>query len=224
MTDAASDPLRLLSAAYGEMSDVLADLDDAEATRPSGCAGWAVLDLAQHLVSDVRRGLVALSTPSEAPADTDAVGYWRTWRPTRDRDADGVWRTRVSASVSGGIGAVAAAYAETAAAVVVAASGRDLTTHVRTQGHVLTAADLLSTLVVETAVHHLDVAVDLDRPPPAAGPLVEVRRVLTGLLGHPLPSAWDGVTAARRGTGRAPLDDEDRAALGDLAGRFPLFG
>lgn len=66
--------------------------------------------------------------------------------------------------------------------------------------------------------HHLDLVVGLDRPPPAAGPLAEVRRVLTGLLGHFLPSAWDDATAARRSTGRAPLDDDDRAALGGLAG------
>lgn len=27
-----------------------------------------------------------------------------------------------------------------------------------------------------------------------------------------------------KGTGRRPLDTTDRAALGDAAGRFPLFG
>jgi hypothetical protein len=38
-----------------------------------------------------------------------------------------------------------------------------------------------------------------------------------------LPDHWDDATAARRATGREPLDDTDRNALGDLAGRLPLL-
>jgi hypothetical protein len=75
-----------------------------------------------------------------------------------------------------------------------------------------------------TAVHHLDLVVRLDRPGPAAEPLAEVRRVLAGLLGAPLPTSWDDVTAARRSTGREELTAEDRAALGSRAAAFPLFG
>jgi hypothetical protein len=48
--------------------------------------------------------------------------------------------------------------------------------------------------------------------------------VLEALLGVPLPAGWDDATAARRGTGREPLTDADRAALGQAAARFPLFG
>lgn len=120
--------------------------------------------------------------------------------------------------------ALATAYAETASAVLVAASRLDPAARVRTQGRVLTVADLLSSLVVETAVHHLDLVLELDRPGPAVGPLGEVRRVLVGLLGRPLPSGWDDATAARRCTGRSPLTDADRRALGPDADRFPLLG
>ena len=94
----------------------------------------------------------------------------------------------------------------------------------RTQGRVLTVADLLSTLTVEAAVHHLDLVLRLDRPGPAAGPLAEVRRVLEGLLGRAAAGGWDDATAARRGTGREPLTAEDRAELGAAADAFPLFG
>ena len=83
---------------------------------------------------------------------------------------------------------------------------------------------LLSTLTVEAAVHHLDLVVRLDRPGPAAAPLAEVRRVLEGLLGRSLPPGWDDATAARRGTGREPLTEADRAELGSAAEAFPLFG
>lgn len=219
-----TDRLALLRTAYGDVSALLGGLTGAEGVRPTGCAGWAVLDLAQHLVSDARRGLVALATPADGPADTDAVSYWGQWQQTGGQAADDLWRTRVVASAAGGIEVLAATYAETSAAVLVAAARLDPASTVRTQGHVLAVADLLSTLVTEAAVHHLDLVVELDRPGPGPGPLAEVRRVLEGLLGGPLPAGWDDATAARRGTGREDLTGADRAGLGVAADRFPLFG
>ena len=124
----------------------------------------------------------------------------------------------------GGLTGIAGRYAGTSAAVVVTAGRVGPADLVRTQGRVLSVDDLLSTLVVEAAVHHLDLVVRLDRPGPAAGPLAEVRRVLEGLLAAPLPSDWDDVTAARRGTGREPLTAADRGELGTSADAFPLFG
>ena len=217
------DALDLLRTAYGDLAALLRVLADDEAVQPTGCAGWAVLDLAQHLVFDVRRGLVATATPADGPADCDAVQYWRDWSQSGGQAADDQWRTRVSASVAGGIAAVAAAYAETSAAALVSAARIGGTDLVRTQGRVLTCEDLLSTLVVESAVHHLDLVCSLERPGPAGGPLAEVRRVLAGVLGTDLPVDWDDATAARRGTGRETLTAADRAALGGLAARFPLF-
>ena len=216
--------LPLLRTAYGDLARLLDTLTPAEQWLPTGCAGWTPVDLGWHMLADARRGLVALSTPTEGAASTDAVGYWRSWQPTAEDDDHDLWATRVSASVTGGLAAIREPYAETTAAVLVSADrvpGSDL---VSTQGHVLTVADLLSTLTVEAAVHHLDLVAHLDRPGPAAGPLAEVRRVLEALLGQALPSDWDDVTAARRGTGREPLTEADRAVLGGAAGRFPLFG
>ena len=218
-----SDPRALLHGAYGDLAALLLDLGEDEAVRPTGCAGWAVLDLAQHLVFDARRGLVASATPADGPADTDAVRYWADWAQSPDEAADDLWRTRVSASVAGGIAALAEAYAQTSSAVLVSAARLRPDELVRTQGHVLAVADLLSSLVVEAAVHHLDLVRDLERPGPGAPALAEVRRVLTGVLGSALPDGWDDATAARRGTGRESLTAQDRAALGAQAARFPLF-
>jgi hypothetical protein len=108
--------------------------------------------------------------------------------------------------------------------VLVAADRVGPTDLVRTQGAVLSVADMLSTLTVEAAVHHLDLVLHLERPGPSPAPLAEVRRVLDGLLGEPLPAGWDDATAARRGTGREALAESDRTVLGPLADRFPLFG
>jgi hypothetical protein len=219
-----TDQLTLLSTAYGELSEVLSSLRTEEGWEPTGCAGWSPVDLGFHLLSDARRALVALHTPAAGPPDTDAVGYWRRWRPPEPGDEDELWSTRIAASVHGGLPGISARYAEASAAVVVAAGRVAPTDLVQTQGSVLTVADLLSTLVVEAAVHHLDLVVRLDRPGPSPGPLAEVRRVLEGLLGGPLPAGWDDVTAARRGTGREPLAPDDVDALGPAARRIPLFG
>ena len=216
--------LLLLRTAYGELSGLLGALTDEETWQPTGCAGWTPVDLGFHLLSDARRALVALNTPAAAPADTSAVDYWTAWRPPEPGDEQELWSTRIAASVHGGLDGISRRYAETSEAVLVAASRVDPADLVGTQGRVLSVADLLSTLTVEAAVHHLDLVVRLDRPGPAAGPLAEVRRVLEGLLGGPLPARWDDVTAALRGTGRAPLTQDDRADLGLDAERFPLFG
>jgi hypothetical protein len=218
------DPVSLLRATYGDLSGVLSSLSVEEGWEPTGCAGWTPVDLGFHLLSDARRALVALNTPADGPADTTAVDYWTAWRPPAPGDEEELWSTRVAASVHGGLPGIAGRYAETSAAAVVAAGRVGTDDLVGTQGRVLTVADFLSTLVVEAAVHHLDLVVRLDRPGPAAEPLAEVRRVLTGLLGAPLPASWDDATAARRGTGREALTADDRAELGDRATAFPLFG
>lgn len=64
---------------------------------------------------------------------------------------------------------------------------------------------------------------DLMRPSRCAGwALRLVRGTLDGLLGAQLD--WDDQAYALKGTGRMPLTDDDRIALGPLAARFPLFG
>ncbi|MGY1732319.1 maleylpyruvate isomerase N-terminal domain-containing protein [Geodermatophilus sp. SYSU D01045] len=217
-------PRELLHTAYEDLTRVLLTLTRAEGWAPTGCTGWAVVDLTHHLLQDARRALVALATPAGGPADTSAVDYWRSWRPPAPDDEDGLWATRAAASLHGGFAAVQRSHAEAAAAVLVAAGRVADGDLVRTQGAVMTVADLLSTLTVEAAVHHLDLVAALDRPGPGPAALAEVRRVLEGLLGGPLPPGWDDATAVRRGTGREPLTDADRAALGGAAARFPLFG
>jgi hypothetical protein len=219
-----SDPAGLLGTAYRDLSAVLSSLTVDEGFEPTGCAGWTTVDLGFHLLSDARRALVALNTPAPGAADTTAVDYWTAWQPPAPGDDEELWSTRIAASVHGGLRGIAARYAETSAAVVVAGSRVSPGDVVATQGRCLTVADLMSTLTVEAAVHHLDLVLRLDRPGPAEAPLAEVRRVLEGLLGRPLPAGWDDATAARRGTGREPLTQADRDELGAVADAFPLFG
>ncbi|MCA0144522.1 maleylpyruvate isomerase N-terminal domain-containing protein [Blastococcus sp. LR1] len=215
----------LLRTAYDDLRGVLGDVALAgEQWSPTGCRGWAVHDLTFHLLGDARRALVGLNTPAGGPAERDAVSYWRAWQPPGSDDDAAMLRTRTVAGVALSSAELVEEYAETTAAVLVAASRIAPGEFVRTQGRVLTVDALLSTLAVEAAVHHVDLVAHLDRPGPSAGPLAEVRRVLEGLAGGPLPVAWDDVTAARRGTGREPLTASDRAELGERVAAFPLFG
>lgn len=215
-----------LSTAYRDVVAIARDIEERHAGEwlPTGCAGWSVRDLVFHMRGDAQRALVALASPAPTEPDTDAVSYWTHWRPGTDIAQTSLRMTRISASVYSGLRPILDSYAETTEAVVYAATRTDPAMHVRTQGHVMTTADLVHTLAVEAAVHHLDLVVALGGPLPSAGPLRLVREVLDGLLGDPLPVHWDDVTYARAGTGRVAIPEEDRTALGALAGRFPLFG
>jgi hypothetical protein len=220
-----SDPVSLLSIAYGDLTEALSDVAaSGDGWAPTGCRGWTTHDLGYHLLGDARRALLALNSPTRRPADTDRVRYWRSWRPPEPEDDDALRRTRAMASIGIAFADLVQEYADTTAAVIVAADRAGTAEPVSTQGWVLSVEDLLSTLVVEAAVHHLDLVVGTGAPGPSAGPLAEVRRVLGDLLGTPLPSRWDDATAARRGTGREPLTAADRSELGSRVAEFPLFG
>ncbi|MFG2127382.1 maleylpyruvate isomerase N-terminal domain-containing protein [Streptomyces sp. NPDC048751] len=218
------DQAQALRAAYEALASVVEPLGDEESWQPTGCTGWAVRDLLFHLVGDAQRALVALHTPASGPADRDAVTYWQDWRPNPAGAANGRRYNRVAASMFLDFGQLRGLYLETASAAVHAAAAARADALVATQGHVLTAGDLISTLTVEAAVHHLDLVVALPTapgPPPTA--LAVVRTTLDGLLGRPLPVDWSDEHYARAGTGRLPLTEPDRQALGADADRFPLF-
>ncbi|MGV9273147.1 maleylpyruvate isomerase N-terminal domain-containing protein [Streptomyces griseosporeus] len=224
-TDVPHAAVPALRAAYGSLADVVRPLGDEESWLPTACTGWAVRDLLFHLLGDARRALIALHTPAAGPADRDAVTYWRDWGPGDPVGAaNGRRFARVGASMFLDFGQLRDLYLETAAAAVHASAATDPGRLVTTQGHVLTAGDLITTLAVEATVHHLDLVVALPgaESPSSAG-LAAVRGTLDGLLGRPVPVPWSDAEYARAATGRAALTEEERRVLGSDAGRFPLF-
>ena len=206
-------------AAYSELLTLLPTVDDDVGWRPTLCAGWSVRDLLFHLLCDAQRALVALHTPAQGPTDADAVTYWGSWQPGTPGAAAGLRGIRTVASAWTSVVSIADLYDETVRAVLVSAEERTAGELVRTQGKVLTVGSLLSTLAVEATVHHLDLG--LGQPTPLG--LAEVRRTLDGLLGEPAPID-DDTRYALVGTGRAPLTDAERRAIGPLSDRLPLFG
>ncbi|MFF0187573.1 maleylpyruvate isomerase N-terminal domain-containing protein [Streptomyces sp. NPDC005244] len=218
-------PGQVLRHAYEAFAAVVTGLDDEESWLPTGCVGWAVRDLVFHCLADAQRGLVALHTPSGGPADRDAVTYWQDWRPDSVGAANGRRWARVSASMFLHFDQLRDLYLETAAGTVTAAAEADPERHVATQGHVLTAGDLMTTLAVEATIHHLDLTTRLPAAPgPSPSALSSVRSTLDGLLGRAVPLAWNDEYYARAATGRVPLTEAERQALGTDAARLPLFG
>jgi hypothetical protein len=217
---ASSAALRI---AYSDLATIAATLGEPDAWRPTRCAGWVVRDLLLHLLSDAQRGLVALTTPSPGPADRDATSYWRDVPGGRDPEFH---RLRAQRTISSAweLDALARTFVETSRAVVTLAGRTAPDALVTTRDHVLRADDLIITLAVEAAVHHLDLVVDLGRPGPRAEPLALVRRTLDGLLGRPAPATWSDEWWALLGTGREPLSGRERRALGTDAALLPLLG
>ncbi|TDC80138.1 hypothetical protein E1193_18035 [Micromonospora sp. KC606] len=215
-----------LAQAYQGITDVVARLDDADLLRPTRCRGWLVADLLFHILCDAQRALVALASPADGPPDVDDVSYWRSFPPGGDH-ARRAWWARRSAAAFDRPSGVVRLWCDTAPAAVRAAVAADPAGCVTTQGHMLRVPDLLATLTTETAVHHLDLVVDLpDAPPP--GPLATAVAVATmdGLLSDEAvrPAAWSDGDYLLKATGRVPLTDRERWELGEAAGWFPLFG
>lgn len=230
MTDGeiSGDPVDTVRSAYGAFARFVRQLDDDRSWAATGCTGWAVRDLVFHCLADAQRALTALHTPTDAAPDRDGVSYWADWRPQGaadvERAAQGRRFTRTVAGMFLHFEQLQELYLETAAAVQHAAGVTDPDCRIATQGHVLTTGELLRTLTVEATIHHLDVTAALDGlPGPSRLGLAEVRRTLDGLLGRPVPVAWNDADYARAATGRTALTDDERAILGPLADRFPLF-
>ncbi|WP_232665134.1 maleylpyruvate isomerase N-terminal domain-containing protein [Pseudonocardia sp. TRM90224] len=218
-----SPALAALRIAYSDLTTIAMSIDEPDSWRPTRCAGWVVRDLVLHVLGDAQRALVALGTPAAGPADRDFVTYWTDVPGGRDDDSTELRAQRIIAS-AWALAPLARTFAETTRAVVTLADRASPDALVATQDHVLRVEDLITTLAVEAAVHHLDLVVDMNRPGPRPEPLALVRETLDGLLGHSTPPEWSDERWALVGTGRVPPGGRERRELGPAAGRLPLLG
>ena len=223
--------LETLATVYGNVTAAVEGLGEAQLMRRSLCAGWTVGDVLYHVLLDARRALRTFATPSDGPLDVNDISYWMPFSPRSGASfamggaaaAAHARHVRIAASAYPP-GALFWEWRETSAAACRAARACPYE-RVSSQGHALRVADFAATLIVEAAIHLLDLSVELpDAPAPDPAALALVRRVLDGLLGTAVPLGWDDRTYALRGTGRTPLTDDERFVLGPMAAHFPLFG
>ena len=222
-----TDNAAVLSEAYAAITELVSPLDPFDFSRPTGCAGWTINALLFHILLDAQRCLITLADPVDSAADTDAVTYWRAYESAqgddeRKREAHAAF-VRKSAEAYLRPSGLVEQWTDTCRAAAAAARRADPAARVATQDHVLTVRDFLATLVVEAALHHLDLVVALpDGLPPPASALRITRRTLEGLLGQPAPG-WADVALARGLTGRRDLSHDERAELGEAVERLPLI-
>jgi uncharacterized protein (TIGR03083 family) len=212
-------------AEYALLDELAASLTDEQLLLASRCRGWAVCDLLCHLHIGLEEILVGFASPTDRQADTDFASYWRDCCTDDDLDLGHARFVRLVASAYARPGALVAHLRKATGAVLRLAQRAAGDGRLDFQEHVLPVGDFLATWVVEAAVHHLDLTVELpDAPPPAPPSLAVTRDTLDALLGRQVPAAWDDATYAMKGTGRLPLTGGERQALGPLSDRFPLFG
>ncbi|MFI2611030.1 maleylpyruvate isomerase N-terminal domain-containing protein [Kitasatospora sp. NPDC018619] len=201
--------------------DGLAEEDFAQ---PSGCAGWLVRDLVCHLVVDAQDVLITLVTPSPAEPTRDAASYWEV-RPEPPDGQDPLAALTVRLAAAYGDPALLRFHlADIGSAAGRAAALADPRLRVATQGQVLTAADYLDAYVLEWTLHHLDLVAHLPHVPgPPAEGLAASRRLLERVARGAFPASLPDTDALLLGTGRRPATAADRARLGVLGGRLPLY-
>ncbi|MGW9208819.1 maleylpyruvate isomerase N-terminal domain-containing protein [Embleya sp. NPDC055664] len=214
----------LFSRSWTALRAAVAGLSDEDFARPSGCTGWLVQDLVCHLVIDAQDVLITLVTPADTEPTRDAVTYWEVAEtpPTGDDPLDALTVRLAAAYQDPGllkfhlddVGSAAGRAAELA----------DPKLRVGTRDQVLTVADYLSVYVLEWTLHHLDLIADLpDAAAPPAEGLARTRELLERIAGASFPASWSDRDALLVGTGRRAATDGERAELGDLAARLPLF-
>ncbi|WP_262425169.1 maleylpyruvate isomerase N-terminal domain-containing protein [Brachybacterium sp. Z12] len=109
----------LFTLSWSALRRAVAQLPDAALECPSGCEGWRVRDLVQHLSLQAQELLITLATPADTSPTADALSWW-TPAPTipDGRSPDDALLARVAdahdsaAQVREGFEHVAAAAAE----------------------------------------------------------------------------------------------------------------
>lgn len=216
-------PVDLFPDSWTALLSAVAELPDQDFERPSGCAGWLVRDLVCHLIVDAQDILITLATPADTGPTADAVTYWhvRDHPPTGEDPLDAL--TVRLAAAYGDPGLLRFHLDDVGSAAGRAAALADPAARVSTRDLVLTVEDYLSTYVMESTLHHLDLVAHLPGTagPPARG-LAHSRAALEAIAGAAFPDALTDRDALLVGTGRRAPSEAERAVLGALAGRLPF--
>jgi uncharacterized protein (TIGR03083 family) len=216
--------IEALDAECSALNDVLRVLTAEDLARPTNCPPWTLHELVVHIADSISMPEPGMPRPAEDLPPVSAADYYR--RPERHTDEyrDGnVERTRSRAATIPPE-ATAALFRDAWHQASRAFAKSDLDQRIEAGGRSLTIGDYLLTRLMSVAVHGLDVAITLDRPPwTTRTALQSLRPMLVELLGEAPPITWTDQDLLELGTGRRLLGEVERDAVGSLAARLPLL-
>ncbi len=206
-----TEAVEAFAAESQQLAAVAAETDDAGFARPSPCVPWTAAELLYHVRTGLGRlnDMLAAAEPAEGGL-VSAPGYYRAGQ----RFSQAVNDERVASAQRGAAaldGAAARArdfaLAREEAVALLRATPPERVVRTR-HGDRMLVTEFARTRVLELAVHGLDLAAALGRPPWTTA---RAARVTEELL-LPLPAAelrtaagWDPVTLIAKLTGRTAL-------------------
>ncbi len=207
------------------LSEVMSTLPEPAFDWSTGCPPWNVQELFAHVHMGVARISTALTQPTGPGPLIDAARYYRRdHRFSPETDAERIASAQCAAASWAGGRALAAAFdrdwRHALQLVAAEAPGRTVSTR---HGDLMPLHEFLITRVVELAVHGLDLALALRRPPwltdDAAAVVTEL---LTGGV-RAGPAGWDQLTLVRKATGREPASEAEIEQLRRAGVRWLAF-
>jgi len=201
------------------LSAAVLGTDDAALDRPSPCPPWTARELLCHVRIGVGRvpAMLAETEPPPGPL-TDAPGYYRPdqrFSPAVNDDRIAI--AQRAARAAGPAPALARdvdqAWRDAWAQMCAAPQERVVLTR---HGDRMLLTEFLRTRVLELAVHGLDLAAGLDRPPwltDAAADVVEELVLPAGSARLREEAGWDRPSLVAMATGRLPFRPFDKELL-----------
>jgi uncharacterized protein (TIGR03083 family) len=202
-----------------QLSEVILGTDDAALDRASPCPPWTVRELLCHVRIGIERVPAMLAEPEPPPGPlTDAPGYYRPdQRFSPAVNDDRIAAAQRAARAAGPAPALARDVDRAWRDAWALMRGTPPERLVRTRhGDLMLFTEFLRTRVLELAVHGLDLAAGLDRPPwltGAAAAVVEELVLPAGSAGLREEADWDRPTLVAVATGRIPLRLSERALM-----------
>ena len=204
-----------LTAEAVALREALLELDERAFDRPTACRPWTVKELLAHLLVACQRVPRMLDGPVPARAEVSARAYFQGDKLGGTADEDRIAAAqRDAAGFASGHELVAALTAAVGEMVALAGAEPDDRLVFTRWGEAMLLTEYLKTRVFELAVHGLDLALALGRPPWTTA---DVASITVGVLcEHGRPDIdWDDVTLIAKTTGRFPVTADEVAAAGD---------